>query len=237
MHNLPGFMAISLFRFEKPLAVEDFADSRLDTKVRYSTRRADNFGIDGTIAAKADVFCHIALCDDETTCDGAMEELIHEAKQTEGVAESIQLSLRPFMHRGSINWLDPVDPGPIFEAHPKPLIMSPVVVMTSGGFVEPGTQMGRVSRTITNTVMVAEEALKSSGLRFLRVFSLCDNFGDPITFTVWESENDMMKFAYRPGEHSKRAQPQLDSDFHFDRTSFTRFTVERAEGEWKGGRF
>jgi hypothetical protein len=229
-------MAISLFRFEKPLAVEKFADSQLDTKVRYSTRRADSFVIDGTIAPEANVFCHIALCDDKRTCDEATEELIREAKIIDGVAESIQLSLRPFMHRGTINWLDPVNPGPIFETHEKPPITSPVVILTSGGFVEPGTQMERVSRTITNTVVVAEDALKSNGLRFRRVFSLCGNFGDPITFTVWESENDMVKFAYRPGEHSERAKPQLDSDFHFDRTSFTRFTIDRAEGEWEGVR-
>ena len=235
MRNLPRFMAISLFRFEKPLAVEKFADSQLDTKVRYSTRRADSFVIDGTIAPEANVFCHLALCDDKRTCDEATEELIHEAKQIDGLSESIQLSLRPFMHRGTINWLDPVNPGPIFEAHKKPPLTSPVVSMTSGGFVEPGTQMERVSRTITNTVMVGEDVLKADGLRFRQIFSLCGNFGDPITFTVWESENAIAKFAYRPGEHLERAKPQLDSDFHFDRTSFTRFTVDRAEGEWEGG--
>ena len=154
--------------------------------MRYSTRRADSFVLDGTLAPEANVFSHIALCDDKTTCDDGQEELIREAKQTDGVAESMQLALRPFMHRGSINWLDPVNPGPIFEAHEKPPITSPVVILTSGGFVEPGTQMDRVSRTVTNTVMVAEDALKADGLQFRRVFSVCGNFGDPITFSMWD---------------------------------------------------
>ena len=237
MRNLPRFMAISLFRFEKPLAVEKFADSQLDTKVRYSTRRADSFVIDGTIAPEANVFCHLALCDDKRTCDEATKELIHEAKQIDGLSESIQLSLRPFMHRGTINWLDPVNPGPIFEAHKKPPIMGPIVSMTSGGFrgsLE--TQMERIGHTITNTVMVGEDVLKADGLRFRQIFSLCGNFGDPITFTVWETGNDIAKFAYQPGEHLDRTKPQKDSNFYFDRTSFTRFTVDRAEGEWEGVR-
>ena len=236
MRNLPRFMAISLLRFETPLAVEKFAESPLDTKVRYSTRRADSLVIDGTIAPAATVFCHLALCDDKRTCDEATEELIYEAQQIDGLSESIQLSLRPFMHRGTINWLDPVNPGPVFEAHEKPPIVSPVVSMTSGGFREPGTQMERVSRTISNTVMVTSDVVKAAGLRFRRVFSFCGNFGDPITFTVWKSENDIVKFAYRPGEYLERARPQLDSDFHFDRTSFTRFMIDRAEGEWEGVR-
>ncbi len=151
-----------------------------------------------------------------------------------GLAESIQLSLRPYTHRGSINWLDPISAGPIIEPHPKPVAISPVVVLTSGGFSAPESQMERVGRTISHTVTVAEDALKANGLKFRRVFSLCANFGDPITFTVWESEDDIARFAYQSGEHLDRAKPQLDSEFHFDRTSFTRFTVKRAEGEWEG---
>ena len=227
-------MVISLFRFEKPLAVEKFSDNHPATKVRYSTRRADTLRVDGTIAPEAHVFCHIALCVEKTACDEVAEELIREAKQIDGVAESIQLSLRPYMHRGEINWLDAVNPGPIFEPHNKPPTVRPVVVLTSGGFKAPETQMERVGRTISNTVMVAEDALKANGLQFRRVFALCTNFGDPITFTVWESEDDITKFAYQPGEHLDRAKPQLDSELHFDRTSFTRFTIERAEGEWEG---
>ena len=236
MSDIPKFMAISILRFQKPRAVETFAHSHLDTKVQYSTRRADSFLLDGTIAPEANVFCHIALCDEKRTCDEATEELIHEAQILDGVAESIQLSLRPFMHRGAINWLDPVNPGPIFETHGKPRNVSPVVSMTSGGFIEPGAQMERVTRTLSNTVMVANDVLKADGLQFRRVFSLCGNFGDAITFTVWESEGALATFAYRSGEHLDRVKPQLESDFHFDRTSFTRFTIERSEGEWEGVR-
>ena len=236
MSDLPKFMAISLLRFEKPLTVETFASSPLDTKVRYSTHRADSSLMDGTIATESNVFYHIALCDDKRTCDEATKELIFEAKILDGVTESIQLSLRPSMHRGNINWLDQVSPGPIFETHEKPPNVNPVVSMTSGGFREPGTQMERVSRTISNTVMVARDVLKADGLQFRRVFSLCENFGDPITFTVWDSEDDIKTFAYQPGEHLERAKPQLDSDFHFDRTSFAQFTIDRAAGEWAGVR-
>ena len=116
------------------------------------------------------------------------------------------------------------------------MIAIQVVSMTSGGFLEPGTQMERVSRTLSNTVMVANDVLKADGLQFRRVFSLCGNLGDGITFTVWESESALATFAYRPGEHLDRVKPQLESDFHFDRTSFTRFTIERSEGEWEGVR-
>ena len=236
MSDLPKFMAISLLRFQKPRSVETFTNSHLDTKVRYSTLRADSFLIDGTIALEADVFCHVALCDDKETADKATEELLHEAQTLDGIAESIQLLLRPFTHRGTINWLDPVNPGPMFETHEKPRNVSPVVSMTSGGFIEPGAQMERVSRTLSNTVMVANDVLKADGLQFRRVFSLCGNFGDAITFTVWESEGALATFAYRSGEHLDRVKPQLESDFHFDRTSFTRFTIERSEGEWEGVR-
>ena len=183
MSDLPQFMAISLLRFQKPRAVATFTDSRLETKVRYSTLRADSFLIDGTIALEADVFSHVALCDDRKTCDKAMEELIHESQILDGIAESIQLLLRPFMHRGNINWLDPVNPGPMFATHKKPRKASPVVSMTSGGFIEPGEQMERVRSTLSNTVMVANDVLKADGLQFRRVFSLCGNFGDGVTST------------------------------------------------------
>lgn len=236
MSDLPQFMAISLLRFQRPRTVETFTDSHLDTKVRYTTLRADSFLIDGTIALEADVFCHVALCDDRETCDKAMEELIHKAQTLDGIAESIQLLLRPFTHRGTINWLDPVNPGPMFETHEKPRNVSPVVSMTSGGFIEPAGQMERVRTTLSNTVMVANDVLKKDGLQFRRVFSLCANFGDGVTFTVWESEDALATFAYGPGEHLDRVKPQLESAFHFDRTSFTRFTVEHSEGEWEGVR-
>ena len=236
MINLPKYMAISLLRFEKPVPVEKFAENHFATKVRYSTCRADTFRVDGTIAEEADVFSRIALCEEKAVCDEVTDELVHEAKQSEGIAESMQLSLRPYAHRGSINWLDPVNAGLIFEPHQKPPTVSPVVVLTSGGFTAPETQMERVGRTVTNTVMVAENALKANGLTFRRVFSLCANLGDPITFTVWESEDAIANFAYRPGDHLDRVKPQLESTYHFDRTSFTRSTIERAEGEWEGVR-
>ena len=229
-------MAISLLRFDKPLAVESFAGRELATKVRYSTRRADNFLVDGSITPEADVFSHIALCEEKVTCEKVIEELIDESKQMAGLAESIQLFLRPYMHRGHINWLDPISAGAIFEPHTKPAEISPVVVLTSGGFSAPESQMERVGRTISHTVTVAENALKANGLKFRRVFSLCENLGDPITFTVWDSEDDIAKFAYQPGEHLNRVKPQLESEFHFDRTSFTRFSIKRAEGQWEGVR-
>ncbi|MFT4564306.1 MAG: hypothetical protein ACI9BW_004069 [Gammaproteobacteria bacterium] len=229
-------MAISLLRVEKPLSIEGFVGRELATKVRYSTRRADSFRIDGSIAADADVFAHIALCEDRSNCEDVVEELISEAKQVTGLAESIQLCLRPYMHRGSINWLDPINAGPIFEPHTKPAEISPVVVLTSGGFSAPESQMDRVGRTVSHTVTVAEDVLKADGLNFRRVFSLCEELGDPITFTVWDSEENIAKFAYQSGQHLNRVKPQLDSEFHFDRTSFTRFSIERAEGEWEGVR-
>ena len=95
--------------------------------------------------------------------------------------------------------------------------------------------MERVSRTISNTVMVGEEVVKEADYGSSNILTVWE-FRHPITFTVCESENDIVKFAYRPGEHLERAKPQLDSDFHFDRTSFTRFTIDRAEGEWEGVR-
>ena len=236
MSNLARYMAISLLRLAKPIPVESFARDELATKARYSTYRADSFRVDGSIAPQADVFSHIVLCEEKAACFDVFEELIAESENISGVAESTQLCLRPYMHRGNINWLDPIRAGAIFEPHGRPEKINPVVVLTSGGFNAPETQMERVARTVSHTVTVADNALKASGLKYRRVFSLCENMGDPITFTVWDSEDDIAKFAYQAGEHLNRVKPQLDSEFHFDRTSFTRFSIERAEGEWEGVR-
>ena len=97
--------------------------------------------------------------------------------------------------------------------------------------------MERVGRTVSHTVRVAEDAPNANGLNFRRVFSLCENQRDAITFTVWNSEDDIANFACRPGEHFNRVKLQLKSEFHFDRTSFTRVSIERAEGEWEGIKF
>jgi hypothetical protein len=236
MNNMPRYMAISLLRFDKPLAVEKFTDREFVTKVRYSTCRADNFRADGSITPEADVFSRIVLCEETATCEHAIEELIDESRQLADLAESIQLFLRPYMHRGHINWLDPISAGAGFEPHSKPAEISPVVDLTSGGFNAPEAQMDGVGRTIAHTVAVADNALKAHGLKFRRVFSLCERLGDPITFTVWDSEEDITKFAYQSGEHLNRVKPQLESELHFDRTSFTRFSIERAQGEWEGVR-
>jgi hypothetical protein len=234
MNSLPKYMAVSLLRFEEPLAVERFVGVELETEVRYLTSRADAFRIDGSIDAETDVYSHITLFEEKSSSDAIIDQLVEDAKHREGLAYSMQLLLRPFMHRGSINWLDPINAGEIFEAHRKPSVIGPVAVLTSGGFEAPETQMERVGRTVKHTVMVAEDALRAKGLKFRRVFSLCETLGDPITFSVWESEDDIAKFAYQPGEHLNRVQPQLKSEFHFDRTSFTRFSIERAHGEWEG---
>ena len=232
--TLPNYMAISLLRYEAPIPVEKFAGVELSSNVRYLTSRADTFLIEGAIDTQADVFSHIVLFDDGTSGEAILDELHADSQQRQGLAESMQVLLKPFAHRGSINWLDPENSGEIFAPHPRPATPGPVAVLTSGGFDAPETQMERVGRTVVHTVTVANDALKAEGLKFRRVFSLCEQLGDPITFTVWDSEEDIAKFAYHPGEHLNRVKPQLETDFHFDRTSFTRFTIERSYGEWEG---
>lgn len=139
----------------------------------------------------------------------------------------------PIAHRGTINWrghlqngdairLSSTDPG------------GPLAVMTTVGFASrgDGTTRSRIGRFIQGVFEVLDYfAEQPSNLR--KDSFLPSDGKDPLTFTLWSSDEGMRQAVYRSGTHStwmaaERAEPLSD------RTSFTRFRVIRSWGDWDG---
>lgn len=72
------------------------------------------------------------------------------------------------------------------------------------------------------------------GVMFRALFSLDDQFvDDGITISAWRDQRAMLKFAYNPSAHKSRLDRHLNEPI-FDRSSFTRLTIDRALGTWDG---
>jgi hypothetical protein len=158
----------------------------------------------------------------------ALHPNLEQARGHQGAAATAEHQwsalLQPFRHHGRINWLDPAEPGPIFEVGPAPHPEEPLVAMTSVGF-DPGPAFDpsrpvEFSRRVDDLYR-AMEGISGLGFRHVYVFG---RGPDPITLSLWDSLASMQAFAYRPGDH----KVQLDahrSDALADRTSFTRFRL------------
>lgn len=152
-----------------------------------------------------------------------------------GAVEEWAAVLRPFSHRGEVNWFAPVPPCPAFTAALAPGDGGPFMVVTSAGWtlddrfdvlkaIDFGTGVGRVRATMGQI-----DGLRAQlSLGFPGIFSF-----DGITITFWRDDPAMRSFAYRAGEH-KDQMDRYRATGNADRSSFTRLQALAARGTWGG---
>jgi hypothetical protein len=143
--------------------------------------------------------------------------------------------LRPFRHRGAVNYLSRAAPGLILEdLGPVPEPITPLVAMTSIGWNLDGLDMDRVRRFAVGSVGVRSSMTAVPGLRAQHSFFIDGGFAqDLFTVSFWRDEASLNAFAYGPGVHRDQVAVLRDNNLA-DRTSFTRLTVLEATGTWMG---
>lgn len=146
--------------------------------------------------------------------------------------------LRPFRHKGEANYLNRMQPGPLFD--PGAISAAPsadapfVSITTSGWRVSPELDMNRVREFSTGVLAVRASMTAMPGLHsqqsffFPRVLEK-----DPMTVTFWKNQAALTEFAYGPGGHRLQMERQQERGLA-DRTSFTRCVAESKRGTWYG---
>ena len=144
--------------------------------------------------------------------------------------------LEPFRHHGTANYLDPADPGHLFESMmPADLAQGPVVALTTSGWnVGEGLDMNRVREFGAGVLAVRASMTGVPGLRSQQSFFFPGVLEwDPVTLTFWRDEASIRAFAYGQGSHRRQLDRQRTEGLA-DRTSFTRFRVLSSAGTWYG---
>jgi hypothetical protein len=125
----------------------------------------------------------------------------------EEAQESWSGILEPFRHHGAANYLDPANPGLLFQAMtPADPVDGAVVALTTSGWnVGEGLDMNRVREFGAGVLAVRASMTGVPGLRsqqsfFFRGVLECD----PVTLTFWRDEASIRAFAYGQGSHRRQ---------------------------------
>lgn len=151
-----------------------------------------------------------------------------------GAAEHWVGLLAPMAHRGEVDWVDPLVPGPAFEtATRRPT--GPFVAVTSVGWIlDERFDPTRVADFDIGVERVRAGMDDVDGLGAHHGFDVHGSSADGFTVTFWRDDTALRAFAYRPGEHQRQVD-RFRALGTADRTSFTRFEVLDHRGTWRGG--
>src|SRR5262249_51217594 len=143
--------------------------------------------------------------------------------------------LRPFRHRGAANYLNGEKPGLIFEDLGPALAPStPLVAITSIGWILEGLEMERVRRFGVGSAGIRASMTSVPGLRAQHSFFIDGGFArDLFTVSFWRDEVSLEAFSYGAGVHRDQVAVLRDNNLA-DRTSFTRLALLRQTGTWMG---
>lgn len=143
--------------------------------------------------------------------------------------------LQPFRHHGASNYLDPANPGALFDTMtPDAGPGGPVVALTTVGWNREGLDMNRVREFGAGVMAVRMSMTGVPGMHTQHSFFFPGVLAiDPLTVTFWRDEASLRSFAYNQGSH-RRQLDRLRAENLADRTSFTRFRVMESTGSWHG---
>ena len=146
--------------------------------------------------------------------------------------------LQPFRHKGEANYLNRMQPGPLFDPVallPLPSADAPFVsITTSGWSVGPEFDMNRVREFSAGVLAVRASMTAMPGLHSQQSFFFPRGLEyDPATITIWKNQAALTEFAYGPGVHRLQMERQQERNLA-DRTSFTRCAVVATQGTWYG---
>jgi hypothetical protein len=153
--------------------------------------------------------------------------------------ESWGAVLRPFRHKGEVNWMDAAAPGEVFDVGEDPGGEEPFVAITSVGFrTGPDIDVTGVLDRVRDFGMgVLGVRASMTGVRGLRGQQMLFFPGvialDPVTVSFWEGDAAVRAFAYGGGPHRRQVDRYHEINTA-DRTSFTRAIALEAYGSWCG---
>ncbi|MDO7869557.1 hypothetical protein [Nocardioides jiangxiensis] len=220
--ELASHMTVRLAHFGQPRSIDEVDDAPPVTAHVYAA-----VGVNDPMASigAAKEFTHaarISLHADLASATAAMHDSWGPTSWESGTHWAAVLE--PFRHRGTVQWLNPKEPGPVFAVtdHHRPA--GRCVVMTTAGW-EMGADFDW-SRAIEFTRRIDEVVSKLDtvpGLQYWRNLT----FPMPsagMTLSVWEDVKAMQTFAYQPGLH----KPHME--YHWanplgDYDSYTRFRI------------
>lgn len=190
--------------------------------------RAAGTKFDSSLAYK---FVAVGL---HSNLDSAIEFSHRELPWESGAIEVWSGVLKPVRHVGKANFLDRDDPGEVFDCPGEALPSGPFVVMTSAGFEQSDGWQERAAEFGAGVAAVRISMTAVPGMHSQQSFFLNGSLDvDGITLTFWRDFESMRKFAYGPGVHKDNLMRHKAGPLA-DRTSFTRFAVERSSGTWHG---
>ncbi len=176
-------------------------------------------------------FCAIALHKDKESAEAYYEHREQILTWLGDAREVWSALLRPVRHVGDVDFLNRANPGLIFDCPTEAVPAGPLVVITTAGFIKEGEWMERAVEFGTGVTAVRTSMTGMPGLHSQQSFLQDD--ADGFTVTLWRDFSAVRDFAYGPGVHKDLLLRQKAGGFA-DRTSFTRYVVERSQGLWHG---
>lgn len=190
-------------------------------------------GPDG-LRLPSEIWCAVALYRGEVAARAAFENRLEFMPFIGDAVESWHQLLIPVKHYGTCNHLDRECPGEIFEvssADPG----GPLMVITTAGYVlAADVNMDRIVPFRQKVDHVNEWLSQMDGCLASRPFTPYKKGNDGCTLSVWRSDEAMLNAMYRGGAHRGYIDGHRAVN-DFDRSSFTRFRLLDASGEWNGG--
>jgi len=225
------FATIHLDLFDRDLALDEVIAERPPGS-RFAFCGVDEPMTEQGLMRRGSIWGIIALFEEEVTATAALDA--HCLAARDRPVESWSALLAPIHHRGEINWLDRATPGAIFTTGEMESA-GPVAVMTSVGFdfATPDFDLGRPVRFGLDVNAQRARMAETAGLSLQLAFYASEFTTDAITFSVWQDEKAIGRFAYAPGPHRTQVD-RFHAEKLADRSSFTRFRILETRGSWGG---
>jgi hypothetical protein len=181
-------------------------------------------------------FLLLGIHEDEASAYHFLDHAIELSPWLSEATERWAAILQPFHHKGEANYLEPSQPGKLFETLcESPGLNTPIVVLTTSGWIVGDTlDMNRVKEFSEGVLGVRASMTGVDGLHSQQSFFFPGVLTyDPITVALWRDAVAVGKFAYGAGAHKMQLEKQKAQNLA-DRTSFTRCKIIRSEGTWHG---
>lgn len=229
-----SLVTVHLARFDEPVTLDP-----VDTGPAAGDPLAWMIGVDNIAAGTplgsptSTVWVALGLHADERSARVVFDAGADAVPCLASAGETWAALLEPIGHRGEMNWLDNVQPGPAFASKARRPV-GPFVVITSVGW----TFDERFDAAKAMDFSYGVERVRASmdgvdGLHSHQSFSVQPSLADPFTVTFWRDDAAMRAFAYRPGEHKFQLDRFRELETA-DRTSFTRLVALDRRGTWHG---
>jgi hypothetical protein len=232
-----NYMTFHRFKFHAPIKARDRQLRGPGSASYWLCGPARPLGVDRLINRVNSIWFGLAFYGDRAQAETVVDRAPHLLPDCADATETWHAALCPISHRGQTNWFGAVEDAQQFRPSKK----DPgglLVVMTSAGFnVLPAddlkVDLPRRLDFVANVDRVLEWFATLPGNLVRENYEVGAPVTDGLTFSLWRSDEDMLKAAYHPGIHRTQLE-RYKSEHTADRTSFTRARLIACSGTWDG---